>query len=99
MKNSIFPQEPYHEDRWTRWQRGQPVYTEIEVKSLYRSCVRGQWDKLPSQPHQIERALAPLVAQWGELIPQVMAAIDPCVHQYLMQAVLLDSLTLCLEAT
>ena len=47
----------------------------------------------------IERALAPLTAQWGDLIPQVMVAIYQCVDQYFVQALQLDPLTLRLETT
>ena len=38
--------------RWRRWQRGQWVATPADVKTLYRACVRGQWEKIPGQPYQ-----------------------------------------------
>ena len=38
--------------RWTHWQQGQRVATEADVKTLYRTAVRGQWQTIPGPPYQ-----------------------------------------------
>ena len=38
--------------RWTHWQQGQAVSTEAPVKTLYRACIRSQWENIPGQPYQ-----------------------------------------------
>ena len=47
----------------------------------------------------ITRALEPLAAQWGKLIPEVMVAIDLQVNRCFVQALQLEPRTLQLEAT
>ena len=38
--------------RLTEIRQGQAVHREVDVKALYRACIRGQWEKLPGQPYQ-----------------------------------------------
>jgi hypothetical protein len=38
--------------RLTAFRQGQTHHREMDVKALYRSCIRGQWDKIPGQPYQ-----------------------------------------------
>jgi hypothetical protein len=38
--------------RLTSWQQGQAVAMEANLKTLYRACVRGHWEKIPGQPYQ-----------------------------------------------
>jgi SRSO17 transposase len=38
--------------RLTEIQQGKVVHREVDVKALYRACIRGQWEKIPGQPYQ-----------------------------------------------
>lgn len=38
--------------RLTPFRQGQTVYRELDVKALYPSCIRGQWEKVSGQPYQ-----------------------------------------------
>ena len=38
--------------RLTEIQAGQAVHREVDVKTLYQACIRGQWEKIPGQPYQ-----------------------------------------------
>jgi hypothetical protein len=38
--------------RWTSWKQGQAVSLEANLKTLYRACVRGHWEKIPGHPYQ-----------------------------------------------
>jgi SRSO17 transposase len=38
--------------RLTQFRQGQTTYRELAVKTLYQSCIRGQWEKVQGQPYQ-----------------------------------------------
>ena len=38
--------------RLTERRQEQAQHRELDVKALYQSCVRGQWDNIPGQPYQ-----------------------------------------------
>jgi SRSO17 transposase len=38
--------------RLTQFRQRQTVYREVDVKTLYQSCIRGQWEKVSGQPYQ-----------------------------------------------
>jgi SRSO17 transposase len=38
--------------RLTEIQEGPAVHREVDVKTLYQACIRGQWEKIPGQPYQ-----------------------------------------------
>jgi len=38
--------------RLREWKDGKAVFQELNVKALYRACVRKQWQKVPGQPCQ-----------------------------------------------
>jgi hypothetical protein len=38
--------------RLTEIKQGQVVHREVDVKALYRTGIRGQWDQIPGQPYQ-----------------------------------------------
>lgn len=38
--------------RLTERQEGQQIYRDMDVKALYKSCVRRQWQKIPGLPYQ-----------------------------------------------
>jgi SRSO17 transposase len=38
--------------RLTEIEQGRAVHREVDVKALYRACIRGQWEKIPGQPYQ-----------------------------------------------
>lgn len=37
--------------RVTEFRQGQTSHREMDVKGLYQSCIRGQWDTIPGQPY------------------------------------------------
>ena len=38
--------------RLTEFRQGQTAHRELDVKGLYRACIRGRWDNIPGQPYQ-----------------------------------------------
>jgi hypothetical protein len=38
--------------RYTEQRQGQALYRDLDVKTLYQVCIRGQWEKIPGQPYQ-----------------------------------------------
>lgn len=38
--------------RLTPFRQGQTTHRELDVKTLYQSCIRGQWEKVQGQPYQ-----------------------------------------------
>jgi hypothetical protein len=38
--------------RLTRFRQRHLTHRDLDVKTLYQSCIRGQWDKVPGQPYQ-----------------------------------------------
>ena len=38
--------------RLTKYKAGGSICREMDVKALYQSCIRGQWQKIAGQPYQ-----------------------------------------------
>ena len=38
--------------RLTRFRQEQATHRDVDVKSLYQTCIRGQWERIPGQPYQ-----------------------------------------------